>query len=52
MSSEGHGLEGGTWPGSPQERAAKPEPFLVWGEWRAREAGVYVQGTWAPGWQG
>ena len=50
MSSEGHGLEGGTWPGSPQERAAKP--FLVWGEWRAREAGVYVQGTWAPGWQG
>lgn len=27
--------ERGTWPGSPQERAAKPEPFLVWGEWRA-----------------
>lgn len=27
--------EGGTRPGSPQERAAKPEPFLVWGEWRA-----------------
>lgn len=40
--------EGGTWPGSPQERAAKPEPFLVWGEWRAREAWRLRAGNLGP----